>query len=230
MKGPDRGASEQVPAARPREALDGGLGAADVNGAGRGVQPGIVAARRGERRIETAQVGEARREPDHRHKIVRGHVARGDLVRGKPACLGDVVEVDAVFAAIDHRNTPAPRRRDRNDRPRRQRQQPLAQRREIHHQRIVVDQQRAVGRHGLDDAGERLRRDGTIESQHRAVDDFVEAASEFDRQCGVAVRQNAGKGLFRHARLARQLMATRLTSQPSQLWHPPGSELASCAI
>ena len=106
--GSHRRAAQQMPAARPGEALDAGLHAADRDRAGRRQQPRAVTPRHRQRRIEPGEIGPARRETDHRHAIVAGGVARDQFVGGELERLRGVVEIDAVFAAIAHRNPPVP--------------------------------------------------------------------------------------------------------------------------
>ena len=59
---------------------------------------------------------------------------------------------------------------------------------------IVMHQQRAIGRHGLGDARDRLGGHGTVERQHPPVGGIVDVAAEFHRDGAVATRQKAGRG------------------------------------
>ncbi len=95
---------------------------------------------------------------------------------------------------LGHGNAPAPcsgRGRQRLGGPRRQL---LAEFVEADLYRIVVHQQRAMGRHGLGDAGDRLGLDGAIERQHAPVGGIVDGAAELHRDGGIATRQPAREG------------------------------------
>ena len=58
-------------------------------------------------------------------------------------------------------------------------------------QRIVMDEQRAEGRHGLDDSRRRLGADRAVEAQHLGAERPLDPVAELDRQRAVADRQKA---------------------------------------
>ena len=192
--GADRRPSQQMPAARTGEALYAGLYAADRDGAGRRQQPRILPPRHVQRLLQPAEIGPAGRKADHRDAVVAGGVPRHDLVRRRVEGFGDVFEVDAVLAAIDHRNAPAPGICRRRDRPLRQGKDLFAEFFETDLHGIVMHQQRAIGRHGLGDPGHRLGRHGPVERQNPPVGGVIDVAAEFHRDGAVATRQKAGRG------------------------------------
>jgi hypothetical protein len=57
-----------------------------------------------------------------------------------------------------------------------------------------MHQQRAIGRHRLGHAGDRLARQRAIERQHPLVGGIVDVAAEFHRDGAVATGQKAGRG------------------------------------
>ena len=57
-----------------------------------------------------------------------------------------------------------------------------------------MHQQRAIGRHGLGDGRYGLGRDELVQRQHAAIGVVIDGAAEFDRDGGIAGRQDAGRG------------------------------------
>ena len=192
--GPHRRPSQQMPAARSGQALHAGLHAADRDGAGRRQQPRILSPRHMQLMFEAAEIGPAGRKADHGDAVVAGDMPRHDIVGRGVQRLGDILEVDAVLAAVDHGNAPAPRRRGRRNRQLRQRNQLLAQRVETDLDGIVMHQQGSIGRNGLGHASDRLARQRAIERQHPPVCGIIDIAAEFHRDGAVATGQKAGRG------------------------------------
>jgi len=62
-----------------------------------------------------------------------------------------------------------------------------------------MNQQRAIGRNGLQDAGNGCARDFAVECQDLPVDRRIDAAAEFDRQGSISRREDAGRGGHRWA-------------------------------
>ena len=118
-------------------------------------------------------------------------MAGDDLVGRQAQRLGDILQVDAVLAAIADRNPPAPDLGLRRERARRQGQQICAERRVIDHAGIVVHQQRAIGRHRLGDAREAGRRQRVVKREHAAVGGLVDGPAELDGHSAVAAGQEA---------------------------------------
>ena len=145
--------------------------------------------------VEPAEIGPAGRKADHGDAVVAGDMPRHDLVGRGVEGFRDILEVDAVLAAIDHRNAPAPGLCRRRNRPLRERENFLAELFEIDLHGVVMHQQRAIGRHGLGDARDRLGGHGTVERQHPPVGGIVDVAAEFHRDGAVATRQKAGRGI-----------------------------------
>src|SRR5207253_8147692 len=141
----------------------------------------------------------------------------------------DVLQVDAVLAAIDHRNAPAPGLCRCRYRPLRERQDLFAERVEIDLLGIVMDQQRTIGRHGLADARNRLGGHGTVERQHPPVGGIVDVAAEFHRDGAVATRQKAGRGKRRGHGLGTvsQLWLLVLNMISSENRYPPFRSMLS---
>src|SRR6266478_6744045 len=113
---------------------------------------------------------------------------RHDIVRRRVESLGDILQIDAVLAAINHRNSPAPRGRGRWSRQLREGEELLAQRVEIDLHGIVMHQQGSIGGHGLGHAGDGLARKRAIKRQYPLVRDAVDIAAEFHRNGAVATR------------------------------------------
>ena len=100
---------EEMPAAGTGEALHAGLHAADGDGAGRRQQPRILPPRHVQRFFQPAEIGPARRKADHRDAIIARDMPGHDVIGRRVKRFGDVLEVNAVLAAIGNRNSPAPR-------------------------------------------------------------------------------------------------------------------------
>ena len=150
----DRRAADQMPAARRLQRKDAGHGRRDRERAGWNLQPRRLPPRQRELRRQIAQIGLARQEAEHvdvigdravpldhlgRRKAGRGRRRRRDRApgsrRSRPA---------AATAARPSSRSAGPASAERCVPERRRRQ----------HQRIVVHQQRAEGRHALDHAVE----------------------------------------------------------------------------
>jgi len=202
--GSDRRAAEQVPAARRGQALDAGLDAADRDRAGRRQQPRRLPPRHVQGFVEAAEIGPARREADHGDLVVAARMPGDDVVGRGVEGLGDILEIDAVLAAIGHGNAPAPRLRGRRQRPAGDRQDLLAERVEADLAGIVVHQQRTIGRHGLGDTVDRAGGERLVERQHALVGIVVDGAAELDRDGTVATGQKTGRGKRRGHELSKR--------------------------
>ena len=193
-KRPHRRSSEQMPAARRGQALDAGLHAADRDRSGRSEHPRTEPSRHMQRLVEPRQIRPARREADHRNAVIAAGMPCHDLVGRQVQVPGDVLEVDAVLAAIGDGDAPAPRLCRSRRRLLGQRQQFLAKRVEIDLYGIVVHQKRAIGRHRLGHTLDLCRRERAIERQHALVGGIIDIFGEFHRDGAVATRQQAGRG------------------------------------
>ena len=194
LVGSHGGPSQQMPAARAGETLDTRLHAADRNRAGRCQQARILPPRHVQEFVEAAEIGPSRREADHGDAVVAGDMSRHDVVGRGLERFGDILEIDAVLAAIGHGNAPAPRFCRRGNRELRESGKLFAERVEIDHHGIVMHQQRPIGRHRLRHARDRLVRQRAIERQHPLVRGIVDVATEFHRDGAVATRQKTGRG------------------------------------
>jgi hypothetical protein len=113
-------------------------------------------------------------------------MSRYDIIRCRLQRLRHIFQIDAVFAAIGDRNTPAPRACFGRDRTLRQGQQLFTQCIEAELDRIVMHQQRSVGRHRFGYASDGLVRDGLVEREYPPVCHIVDVLAEFDRDGAVA--------------------------------------------
>ena len=146
--GSDRGPPQQMPAARTGEALHAGLHAADRNRAGRRQQPRILPPRHVQELLEAAEIGPSRRKADHGDAVVAGDMPGHDIVGRGVERLGDIFQIDAVLAAIDDRNAPAPRLgRRRAAAACANAMSRSLKRVEVDLHGIIVHQQRSIGRH-----------------------------------------------------------------------------------
>ena len=194
LVGSHRGLSKQMPAAGTGQTLHAGLHAADRDGARRRQQPGVLPPRHLQRVLQAAEIRPSRRKTDHGDAVVAGDMPGHDIVGRGVERFGDVLEIDAMLAAIDHGNAPAPRVRDRRHRQLGQRDEFLSQRLKTDLQGIVMDQQGTIGRHRLGHADDGFRRQRAIERQHALIGRVVDVAAEFHRDGAVAARQNTGRG------------------------------------
>src|ERR1700733_3974785 len=97
-----------MPAARARETLHTGLHAADRNSAGRRQEARILAPRHMQRMLEAAEIGPTGRKADHGDTVVAGDMPGHDVIRRGVERPGDILKIDAMFAAIDYGKPPAP--------------------------------------------------------------------------------------------------------------------------
>ena len=186
--------SEKMPAARRREALDACLHAADRDRSGRREYARTGPPWHVQGLVETGQIRPTRREADHRDAVVAAGMPRHDLVGRHVLAFRDLLEIDAVLAAIGNGNAPAARFRARLRRHLRECQQLLAERIEVDPHGIVVHQQRAIGRHRLGHALDLGGIQRSIERQHALVGGVIDGLGEFHRDGAVATRQQAGRG------------------------------------
>ena len=186
--GADRSPAEEMPAARAGKALHAGLDAADRDGAGRGQQSRILPARHVQRFLQSTEIGPARRKADHGDAIIARDMPCHDVIGRGVECLGYVLEVDAVFAAIGNRNAPASGFGRSRHRPLRQRQQLFAEHIEADRGRIIVHQQRPIGRYRLGYARDRFGGMRAVERKHPPIGGIVDVPAEFHRDGAVAAR------------------------------------------
>ena len=193
--GPHRSSPEQMPAARAGEALHAGLHATDRDRAGRRQQARILPPRHVQEWLQPAEIGPARRKADHGDPVVAGDVPGHDVVGRRAQCLRDVLEIDAILAAIGDREAPVPRlcepqepavpparavaRRAPRNRSGRDHNAPAASDRSA---RVSVTP--AMG----------LSASARSSASTRRLAVIVDMTAEFHRDGAVATRQKAGRG------------------------------------
>jgi len=143
---------------------------------------------------QPAKVRQPRRETDHVDAVLRTAVQRDHLVGRQTVRTRDVLQVQAVGAAVGDREGPASRRRLCGSRFRHQLFDPPAQRRCADAQGIVDDHQRTVGRHALDHAFNLCGCHAAIQRLHEPVEARVDRVAELDHQCLIAGLQDAAAG------------------------------------
>ena len=112
-----------------------------------------------------------------------------DLVGCGVERFGDILEIDAMLAAIGHRDAPVPRFRCWRNGTLRQREQLVAQGIEADLGGIIMHQQRPIGRDRLGHAQNWRLGHRAIERQHTLVGGIVDVAGKFHRDGGIATRQ-----------------------------------------
>jgi hypothetical protein len=194
---PDRRAAEKVPAGRRLDGSHQGLHAPDGDRAGRRFQAGRDAPRSRDRRVESAEVGKARQEADHVHLVRRRGVKIDQLGWRDPVRGRRRLEVDPVLASIGDRNSPGPAGATVVSRRARGLTDHVHQCSELDRQRVVMDEEGAVGGDGLDDPD--LTRQPLVEGQDAGVEAGIDRLAELDRERGVPAGQDTGSGRRRHA-------------------------------
>jgi hypothetical protein len=185
-----RRAPEKMPAARRLDRSDQRLHPADRDRAGRRLEAGNFSPGGRDGRVETAEIREARQEADHVDAVDRRRVAGNDFGRGEPVPRRHILKVDAVFAAIDDRDAPEPAFDRIVWQVMREAEQSVAELRAARHGRVVMDEQRAVGRNGLHHARQICR--ARIQCEDLRVEPRINRIAELDRKRGVAAGENAG--------------------------------------
>jgi hypothetical protein len=102
-----------------------------------------------------------------------------ELFRRYPVSLGYVLEIDAELAAIDDRDAPEPPFPSDVRQVGRKVEQPCRESVKRQRCRIVMDEQRAVGRDGLDHAP-KIAAHTSVERQHAGVHGRINIAAELD--------------------------------------------------
>jgi hypothetical protein len=141
---------------------------------------------RGDPLVEAAEIGEARQEADHVDPIDGRRMDFDYLVWRQAVEARHLLEIDAVFAAVDDRHTPAPANGIARGQVLRFLVQEPDQGVIIGRHRIELDGEGAIGRHRFDQAGRGACPDNIVQRENHAVDVRIDRIAELDGHGAVA--------------------------------------------
>ncbi len=185
--------ADNAPAAGGGLGVDARLLPGDAHRAGGHAGARRGQAGRGQGLRQAAQVGEARREAQHVHPVGGAGMQPDHLFHGEAVVLSDELNIGAKLPAVDHRDF-FKRRLRQGDRRTAGGYggHLLLNVGEGKLLCIVVDQERAIGRDGLAQAGQARQRQGVGQRLHLAIDRLADLVGELHQQGGIASGEEAG--------------------------------------
>ena len=142
---------------------------------------------------EATQVRKSGRKAHHIDEVVGARVELYHFVGRQARVLGDELEVGGVLPLVKRRNLHGPGRARRAlTQVALDLSQPVLQVGVGDLHRVVLHQQRPVGRQQVDNAGDVLPLDGPHQVVHPAVDLWVDGVAQLDHDGLVACRQEVG--------------------------------------
>ena len=179
-----------MPAGRVRHGIDDGQTGRGHNRPFLNPRDGVLATRDVQGRRQVAHIGLPRREPEHIYMMRDPQHGRNNRILAQPRRGGDMGKVRGKVTVKTDRNLPMGGRGIAGFH--RGLDQRLKLRDKLvtcHHQRVIIHQQRAIGRQCLADTRNRRLFNAVTERDDPAVEFAFDYGAELDRKRGIAAGQ-----------------------------------------